>query len=121
MGEVISRFERKGFKLVALKMQTATRGLAEEHYNELSAKPFFKDLVDYIISGPVICMVGAPWHGLAHCCCAASAPITSGLICAVLDSLGVIDSLCRCPFLGALPYTTYQGFVWVSAATQSLV
>ena len=58
VGEVISRFERKGFKLVALKMQTATRGLAEEHYKELSAKPFFKDLVDYIISGPVICMVG---------------------------------------------------------------
>ena len=57
VGEVISRFERKGFKLVALKMQTATRGLAEEHYKELSAKPFFKDLVDYIISGPVICMV----------------------------------------------------------------
>ena len=63
VGEVISRFERKGFKLVALKMQTATRGLAEEHYNELSSKPFFKDLVDYIISGPVICMVGA----LQHC------------------------------------------------------
>ena len=56
---MISRFERKGFKLVALKMQTATRGLAEEHYKELSAKPFFKDLVDYIISGPVICMVWA--------------------------------------------------------------
>ena len=55
---MISRFERKGFQLVALKMQTATRGLAEEHYSELSAKPFFKDLVDYIISGPVICMVG---------------------------------------------------------------
>ena len=59
VGEVISRFERKGFKLIGLKMHTATRGTAEEHYRELSAKPFFKDLVDYIISGPVICMVRA--------------------------------------------------------------
>jgi nucleoside-diphosphate kinase len=60
VGEVISRFERKGFKLIGLKMHTATRGLAEEHYRDLSGKPFFKDLVDYIISGPVICMVRPP-------------------------------------------------------------
>ena len=59
VGEVISRFEQKGFKLIGLKMHTATRGVAEEHYRDLSSKPFFKDLVDYIISGPVICMVRA--------------------------------------------------------------
>ena len=54
---MIGRFERKGFKLVALKMQTPSRQLAEEHYADLSSKPFFKDLVNYIISGPVVCMV----------------------------------------------------------------
>jgi len=60
VGEVISRFERKGFKLIGLKLQTPTREIAEEHYKDLSSKPFFKDLVDYIISGPVVCMV---WQG----------------------------------------------------------
>jgi len=59
VGEVIGRFERKGFKLVALKMQTPSRQLAEEHYADLSSKPFFKDLVNYIISGPVVCMVSS--------------------------------------------------------------
>ena len=39
-------------------MITVDRGLAERHYADLSAKPFFKDLVDYIISGPVVAMVG---------------------------------------------------------------
>ena len=57
VGEVIGRFERKGFKLVGLKMHTPSRALAEEHYSDLSSKPFFKDLVNYIISGPVVCMV----------------------------------------------------------------
>ncbi len=57
MGEVIWRFERKGFKLIGLKLQTPSRELAEEHYADLSSKPFFKDLVNYIISGPVVCMV----------------------------------------------------------------
>ncbi len=60
VGEVIGRFERKGFKLVGLKMHTPSRQLAEEHYADLSSKPFFKDLVNYIISGPVVCMV---WLG----------------------------------------------------------
>ena len=57
VGEVIGRFERKGFTLVGLKMHTPSRQLAEEHYADLSSKPFFKDLVNYIISGPVVCMV----------------------------------------------------------------
>ena len=54
---MIGRFERKGFKLIGLKMHTPSRELAEEHYADLSSKPFFKDLVNYIISGPVVCMV----------------------------------------------------------------
>ena len=54
---MISRFERKGFKLAGLKLMVPDRALAEEHYGELSSKPFFPDLIDYIISGPVVAMV----------------------------------------------------------------
>lgn len=57
VGEIIQRFERKGFTLKALKMFRPTKDLAEEHYKDLSSKPFFGKLVDYIISGPVIAMV----------------------------------------------------------------
>jgi nucleoside diphosphate kinase len=57
VGEIIGRLERKGFTLKGLKMFVPPRELAEEHYKDLSSKPFFKDLVDYIISGPVVAMV----------------------------------------------------------------
>lgn len=60
VGEIIHRFERKGFTLKALKMFVPSKDLAEEHYKDLSSKPFFPKLVDYIISGPVIAMV---WEG----------------------------------------------------------
>ena len=56
-GEVISRFERRGFKLVALKMLQIDRDLAERHYGEHRGKPFFEDLVRYITAGPVVAMV----------------------------------------------------------------
>ena len=45
VGEIISRFERRGFQLRALKSINVERSLAEKHYSDLSAKPFFKDLV----------------------------------------------------------------------------
>lgn len=53
----MSRFERKGFRLAALTMQIPSKALAEEHYKDLSSKPFFSDLISYITSGPVVCMV----------------------------------------------------------------
>ena len=58
VGEIIHRFERKGFTLKALKMFVPSKELAEEHYKDLSSKPFFPKLVEYIISGPVVAMVG---------------------------------------------------------------
>jgi len=61
VGEIISRFEKKGFVLVAMKLQNVSREQAEAHYADLSKKPFFGSLVDYIISGPVCAMV---WQGL---------------------------------------------------------
>jgi len=56
-GEVISRFERRGFKIIGLKMFRITKEQAENHYGEHVGKPFFTSLVDYITSGPVVAMV----------------------------------------------------------------
>jgi hypothetical protein len=61
VGEIIARFERKGFKLVALKSLNASKDLLNEHYQDLADKPFFAGLVTYMSSGPVIAMV---WEGL---------------------------------------------------------
>ncbi|URD81220.1 Nucleoside diphosphate kinase, partial [Musa troglodytarum] len=60
VGEIIGRFEKKGFYLKGLKMVSVERSFAEKHYADLSAKPFFAGLVEYIISGPVVAMV---WEG----------------------------------------------------------
>ncbi|XP_010258739.1 PREDICTED: nucleoside diphosphate kinase B [Nelumbo nucifera] len=60
VGEIIGRFEKKGFSLKGLKLMTVERAFAEKHYADLSAKPFFNGLVEYIISGPVVAMV---WEG----------------------------------------------------------
>ncbi|BDI33824.1 nucleoside diphosphate kinase [Capsulimonas corticalis] len=60
VGEIIQRFEQKGFKLVELKLLTPTRELAEEHYGVHRDKPFFEGVVSFISSGPVVAMV---WEG----------------------------------------------------------
>ena len=60
VGEVIARFERRGFRLVALKSLRIDRELAERHYAEHVGKPFFEPLVTFITSGPVVAMV---WEG----------------------------------------------------------
>jgi nucleoside-diphosphate kinase len=56
-GEVIARFERKGLRLVALKLMQMDRDLAERHYSEHSGKPFFPELVDFITRGPLVAFV----------------------------------------------------------------
>nr|GMD71649.1 nucleoside diphosphate kinase [Ipomoea batatas] len=60
VGEIIGRFEKKGFSLKGLKLITVDRAFAEKHYADLSSKPFFNGLVEYIVSGPVVAMV---WEG----------------------------------------------------------
>ena len=57
VGEVLGRIERKGFRVVALQMRTLERASAEEHYGEHADKPFFKDLVDFITSAPLVAAV----------------------------------------------------------------
>ena len=61
VGEIIKRFEQKGFKLVAMKFEQASKEHLEKHYADLSKKPFFAGLVSYMASGPVVAMV---WEGL---------------------------------------------------------
>lgn len=60
IGRIISRFEDKGFKLVAGKLVQVTKDQAKRHYAEHEGKPFFDSLVSFITSGPVFAMV---WEG----------------------------------------------------------
>lgn len=60
VGEVVSRFEKKGFQLVGAKLVTITKEMAETHYGEHKERPFFGELVGFITSGPVFAMV---WEG----------------------------------------------------------
>ena len=57
VGEIINRFEKKGIKIVAMKLVSVSKELAEKHYGIHKGKPFFKPTVDYIISSPVVAMV----------------------------------------------------------------
>ena len=57
IGEIITRFERRGIKIVALKLVDVDRELAEKHYGVHRGKPFFEPTVAYITSSPVIAMV----------------------------------------------------------------
>lgn len=60
IGDIVARFEQKGFKLVGAKLMTISTDLAEKHYGEHKERPFFGELVDFITSGPVFAMV---WEG----------------------------------------------------------
>jgi nucleoside-diphosphate kinase len=57
IGEIVSRFERKGLKFVGMKFMQVTRELAENHYGEHKGKGFFEGLVSFITSGPIVAMV----------------------------------------------------------------
>ncbi|RWR14978.1 nucleoside-diphosphate kinase [Siminovitchia fortis] len=60
IGEIVSRFEKKGFQLIGAKLMNISNELAEEHYGEHKERPFFGELVEFITSGPVFAMV---WQG----------------------------------------------------------
>ncbi|WP_342502144.1 nucleoside-diphosphate kinase [Bacillus sp. FSL R5-0397] len=60
IGEIVSRFEKKGLQLVGAKLISIPKEVAETHYGEHKEKPFFGELVDFITSGPVFAMV---WQG----------------------------------------------------------
>eukprot|EP00300_Choanocystis_sp_HF-7_P038214 c54903_g1_i1.p2 GENE.c54903_g1_i1~~c54903_g1_i1.p2 ORF type:complete len:167 (-),score=41.54 c54903_g1_i1:41-511(-) len=60
VGEVIKRFEAKGFSLVGMKLMHVTKEFAAQHYDDLKTKKFFDGLCTYLSSGPVVAMV---WQG----------------------------------------------------------
>lgn len=60
VGEIVQRFERKGLRLAGMKLMQVSQDLAEEHYGEHKARPFFGELVEFITSSPVVAMV---WEG----------------------------------------------------------
>ena len=60
VGEIIKRFESRGFKLVALKMLAPSKEHFEKHYSDLSTKKFFPSLIQYMLTGPVVATV---WEG----------------------------------------------------------
>lgn len=60
VGEVIGRFERKGLRLIRIRMLTIDEGLARRHYAEHVERPFFPELLEFITKGPVVAM---EWSG----------------------------------------------------------
>jgi nucleoside-diphosphate kinase len=57
VGEVISRIEKKGYSVTALRMLQADRALLEKHYEEHKGKPFYEPLLEFMGSGPIVAMV----------------------------------------------------------------
>ncbi|XP_010433842.1 PREDICTED: nucleoside diphosphate kinase IV, chloroplastic/mitochondrial isoform X1 [Camelina sativa] len=60
VSEIVSRFERKGYKLVGIKVMVPSKGFAQKHYHDLKERPFFNGLCNFLSSGPVVAMV---WEG----------------------------------------------------------
>ncbi|MEW6036469.1 MAG: nucleoside-diphosphate kinase [Candidatus Micrarchaeota archaeon] len=57
VGEIIARFERKGFRLVGMKMLQMSKELAKEHYSHLVSKPFYPDLEKFVTTHPLVAVV----------------------------------------------------------------
>ena len=57
VGQIVSRIEAKGYKIVGMKQMQISRETAEKHYGEHAGKPFFDGLISFITSGPVVAMV----------------------------------------------------------------
>jgi nucleoside-diphosphate kinase len=77
VGEIIRRFEAKGFTLVGLKLMRVSKELAEKHYDVHRERPFFPSLVAFITSGPLVAMV---WEG-------------DGVVAAARKIIGATDPL----------------------------
>lgn len=67
VGEIIKRFEQKGYKLIAMKMLDVTPEMAQKHYGEHIGKPFYPRLIEYIQSGPIVAMVWKGYDVIAGC------------------------------------------------------
>ena len=56
IGEILGRIERRGLSISALKLMSADRATVEAHYDEHKERPFFKDVCDYLVSGPIVAL-----------------------------------------------------------------
>lgn len=80
IGRIIARFERRGLKLVGMKLIKMSQALAARHYAVHEGKPFYEGLIEYITSGPVVAMV---WQGteaiaVARATMGATKPVEAG-------------------------------------------
>jgi len=67
IGEIVSRYERRGYRIAALKLMTVDRERARTHYAEHEGKPFFNGLVEYITSAPIVAMVVEGYDAVEGC------------------------------------------------------
>lgn len=67
VGRLLERYEQRGLKLVGLKLMVASRDIAERHYAEHRAKPFFDGLVDFITSSPLVALALEGLNAIAVC------------------------------------------------------
>ena len=66
VGEIITRFEKTGMKIVGMKMSWIDKKFAEQHYKAHKSKPFFKELVEFITEGPVVAVVLEGVHAVEN-------------------------------------------------------
>lgn len=67
VGEIVTRFERRGYLIVAMKLMQLPGDKAREHYAEHKDKPFFGELVDFITSGPIVALAVEGEHAVDGC------------------------------------------------------
>lgn len=87
VGDIVGRFEKRGYKLVAMKTRMATKEILDEHYKDLVEKPFFPALRDYLLSGPVVSMC---WAGKEAGESVVSACIFLAIHCGLLLNRSVV-------------------------------
>jgi nucleoside-diphosphate kinase len=66
IGDIITRIERAGLKIIAMKILQVTREQAEKHYAVHEGKPFYEGLIRYMTSGPTVAMVVEGWDAVKH-------------------------------------------------------
>ena len=67
VGQIIDRYERRGLRIVGLKLMRAERALAEKHYGEHEGKPFYPGLIDFITSGPLVALAVEGPNAISIC------------------------------------------------------
>lgn len=81
VGNIVSRFENRGLTIAGMKLVVVSKALAEKHYGEHKGKPFYKGLIKYITSGPVVLMAVQGENAVVACrkICGATNPVDADL------------------------------------------